>query len=98
MRLGDESDHTPRTRRERYRKKQTRFSATYDRFFGTRRRTIVTALVVVLVPIIFVQLFWSTTSLLPNTYVGSVNLSTMDKKEAAEKLNTAYAETQVPVY
>jgi beta-lactamase class A len=47
---------------------------------------------------ILVQLCWSTTSLLPNTYVGSVNLSAMEKTKAADKLNAAYAETTVPVY
>ena len=96
--MGDESERTPRTRRERYRRQQGRGSSVYGRLFGTRKRTIGTAALVLLVPIIFVQLFWSTTSLLPNTYVGSVNLSNMDKSEAADKLNKAYAETVVPVY
>jgi len=102
MKLGNE-DTAPRharTRREQYRSERVarKSSSFYGRFFGTRKRLITTCLVILLIPIVIVQLFWSTTSLLPNTYVGSVNLSSMDKSEAAQKLNAAYADTMVPVY
>lgn len=66
--------------------------------FSTRKRVIASLVVLAIVPIVLVQLFWSTTSLLPNTYVGSVNLSNMAKDEAATKLNEAYEATKVPVY
>lgn len=85
------------SRRERVRA-QRKTPAFWTTLFGTRRRTIGTLLFILCVPIIVVQLFYSTTSLLPNVYVGSVNLSYMKKTEAAEKLNKAYAQTKVPVY
>lgn len=66
--------------------------------FRTRRRVSISLVVLAVVPIVLVQLFWSTTSLLPNTYVGPANLSNMSKTEAATKLNSAYEETAVPVY
>ncbi len=66
--------------------------------FSTRKRVIASLVVLAIVPIVLVQLFWSTTSLLPNTYVGSVNLSNMAKDEAVTKLNEAYEATKVPVY
>lgn len=96
MNLGDE--HAPRSRRERYSGHRARQGAFLARFFGTRRRTIVSVAVLLVVPIVLVQLFWSPTSLLPNTYVGSVNVSSMKKEEAATKLDQAYADTTVPLY
>ena len=100
MRLGSEegTNSRPHTRRERYRHSRQRQSAVYDRFFGSRKRTVLTIAGLLIVPIVLVQLFWSTTSLLPNTYVGSVDISSMAKTEAADKLDKAYAETEVPVY
>ena len=58
----------------------------------------ISLIVLATVPIVLVQLFWSTTSLLPNTYVGPVNLSNMSKTEATTKLDKAYVATRVPVY
>lgn len=86
------------TRRERYRQTRKRHSQAYEFFFGTKKRRITSLVTVLVVPIVLVQLFWSTTSLSPNTYVGSVNVSSMNKTEAAKKLDEAYAETAVPVY
>ncbi len=98
MRHENEHFSSARTRRERYGSRRGRKASAVSRLFGNRKNLIIAGLVVLFVPIIVVQLFWSTTSLLPNTYVGSVNLSTMNKPEAAEKLDKAYAETVAPVY
>jgi len=54
--------------------------------------------VLLFVPIVLVQLFYSTTSLLPNASVGSVDLSGMKKAEATAKLDQAYATAKVPIY
>ena len=66
--------------------------------FSTRKRVMFSLIGVAIVPIVLVQLFWWPTSLLPNTYVGPVNVSTMSKTDAAKKLNKAYEATKVPVY
>lgn len=67
-------------------------------FFGTRRRTLTTLVALFIIPIVVVQLCYSTTSLLPNVTVGSVQLGGMKKTEASNKLDTAYEKTKVPLY
>ena len=65
---------------------------------SSRRRLIVTLLLVAFLPIVLIQLLYPTTSLLPNVYVGAVDLSGLPKEEAAKKLDKAYSTAKVPVY
>lgn len=66
--------------------------------FSTRRRLIATLLIVAFLPIILIQLFYPTTSLLPNVHIGSVDLSGLSKADAVTKLDKAYDDAKVPVY
>src|SRR5690606_26030829 len=92
-------DGTESGRAERRRRHKTgRLQSVGRRFFGTPRRIAATLVVVLFVPIMLVQLFYSTTSLLPNTSVGSVDISGMNKEMASEKLDQAYATAKVPIY
>ncbi len=65
---------------------------------SSRKRLIITAAAVLVVPILLVQLFYPAGTLLPNTTVGSVKLGGDSKLEATEKLDKAYAHAVVPVY
>lgn len=92
-------DGTESGRAERRRRHKTgRLQSVGRRFFGTPRRIAATLVVVLFVPIMLVQLFYSTTSLLPNTSVGPVDISGMNKEMASEKLDQAYATAKVPIY
>jgi len=66
--------------------------------FSTRKRTIISLVVLFVVPIVLAQLFYPSSSLLPNTTVGAVNIGGKSKKEAAATLDKAYAHAKVPVY
>jgi beta-lactamase class A len=59
---------------------------------------IITIIAILLLPIVVIQLFYSTTSLLPNMSVGSVAVGGLKKSEAIAKLDTAYAKAKVPIY
>ena len=65
---------------------------------SSRKRIIISAAVVLIVPILLVQLFYPGSKLLPNTKVGFVELGGLTKVEATEKLDKAYGHAKVPVY
>ncbi|MGV9002185.1 MAG: serine hydrolase [Candidatus Saccharimonadaceae bacterium] len=65
---------------------------------SSRRRIIVSFVVLLVVPIVLVQLFYPDRLLLPNTTVGSVQIGGDSKLEATEKLDKAYEHAKVPVY
>lgn len=66
--------------------------------FSSRKRIIISVVAVLVVPIVLIQLFYSTNALLPNMAVGSVKLGGISKEEAVTQLDTAYANAEVPVY
>ena len=65
---------------------------------SSRKRIIISAVVLLVVPILLIQIFYPKDSLLPNTTIGHVKLGGDSKKEAAEKLDKAYAAAKVPIY
>lgn len=65
---------------------------------SSRKRLIISAVALLIVPITLVQLFYPSETLLPNTTIGPVELGGLSKAEAAKKLDEAYTKTEVPVY
>lgn len=76
----------------------SRFRAWGRRFFGTKRRAIVSSAALLVVPIVVVQLLWPSWTLLPNTTVGPVKIGGLFKPTAAATLDKAYATAKVPIY
>lgn len=66
--------------------------------FSTRKRIVSFVFAVLVLPILLVQLFYSQTTLLPNTQVGPIYLGGLSKTEAIKKLDVAYANAKVPIY
>lgn len=99
MKLGNSDE--PTSRRERVKRQQRRKGPLYQAYtfaFGTRRRAIISALTVLIVPIVLVQLFYPGSRVLPNSSVGAVSIGGMSKEAASNKLDGAYAKAKVPIY
>lgn len=65
---------------------------------SSRKRIIISVVTLLVVPIVLIQLFYPSSSVLPNTSVGSVDIGGNSKLEAIQVLDKAYAHAKVPVY
>jgi len=72
--------------------------AVHRHALSTPRRIAITVVFLAIVPIVIVQLIYPTTSVVPNTNVGLVEIGGLSKEEATTRLNNAYAMAKVPVY
>ena len=70
----------------------------HTRFFSSPKRTAISLVVLLFVPIILVQLFYPWGNTLPNMSVGSVKLGAVSKEEAIRILDDAYLDAKVPLY
>lgn len=73
-------------------------SFVYRHGLRSRKRLITTAVLLLIVPIVLVQLLYPGGLVLPNTTVGAVEIGGKSKEKAAQVLDEAYAHTKVPVY